>query len=186
MKSYTISNIARLFGLSRSTLLYYDRVGLLSPSRRTASGYRIYSEEDAKRLERICMLRRTSLSIEDIRTILDSEDAPCAEFFEKRLKETEEEMLALKARQGLLSAMLKGMVRPEARQEVDKQMWVEMLQAAGMDERAMDRWHAEFEHRAPEAHHRFLLSLGVPEDEAQMIRLWSRKFRLGGGNGDAS
>lgn len=183
MKSFTISKIARLFGLSRSTLLYYDRVGLLSPSRRTSTGYRVYTEDDVKRLDRICNLRRTSLSIEDIRTILRTEDKPCADLIEKRLKGVGEEILALKTKQGLLCAMLKGVVLEEAKPEVDKQMWVEMLRAAGMDERDMERWHAEFEHRAPEAHHKFLLSLGIPENEARVIRQWSGKVKLEGNEG---
>jgi MerR family transcriptional regulator, thiopeptide resistance regulator len=177
MKSYTITKIARLFGLSRSTLLYYDRVGLLSPSSRTPSGYRMYTEEDLKRLERICTLRQTSLSIENIKTILRSEDKPCRDLLENRLKEIGEEILALKAKQELLSTMLKGVVFDGGQSQVDKEMWVEMLRAAGMDEQGMDRWHAEFEHRAPEAHHKFLLSLGIPEKEARMIRQWSGKTK---------
>lgn len=164
-----------MFGLSRSALLYYDRVSLLSPSGRTPSGYRMYTEEDVKRLERICTLRQTSLSIEDIKTILRSEDKPCVDLLEKRLKEIGEEIFALRARQEVLSAMLKGTAREDAPKEVDKGMWVEMLRAAGMDESGMDRWHAEFEHRAPEAHEKFLLSLGIPEEEVRMIRRWSRK-----------
>lgn len=183
MRSYTISKLARLFGLSRSTLLYYDRAGLLSPSCRTSAGYRIYTEEDANRLERIRILRQTSLSIEDIRTILRSEDKPCADLLEKRLKETGEEILALKARQELLSAMLRGAALEEVQPEVNKQMWIGMLRAAGMDEQGMNLWHSEFEHRAPEAHHKFLLSLGIPEKEAQMIRQWSRKMKPGPGAG---
>jgi hypothetical protein len=62
-------------------------------------------------------------------------------------------------------------------------MWIEMLRAAGMDERDMDRWHAEFEHRAPEAHHKFLLSLGINEKEALLIRQWSRKMKPGEDSG---
>ena len=50
MKTYSISQIARTCGLSRSTLLYYDRLGLLRPGR-TASGYRIYRERDLERLD---------------------------------------------------------------------------------------------------------------------------------------
>lgn len=45
---------------------------------------------------------------------------------------------------------------------------------------AMMTWHAEFESRAPEAHHEFLRSLGIPEDEAQHIRERSRAI---GGEG---
>jgi len=58
---------------------------------------------------------------------------------------------------------------------IDKQAWVEMLTAAGMDERFMHAWHVEFESRAPEAHYDFLLSLGIPENEVRQIRAWSRQ-----------
>ena len=179
MKTYKISRLARLFGLSRSTLLYYDRIGLLPPSGRTPSGYRIYTEGDMKRLERICRLRQTSLSLEDVRTVISSEEEHNAVLIEKRLREIGEEILDLKAKQGLLSSMLKGIASDGGRPEVDKAMWIEMLRAAGMDEEAMDRWHAEFEQRAPEAHHKFLLSLGIQEKEVRLIRHWSKKKKPG-------
>ena len=43
-----------------------------------------------------------------------------------------------------------------------------------MDESARQRWHAEFESRAPQTHYEFLLSLGVPENEAEQIQQWLR------------
>ena len=181
MQTYTISKIARLFGLSRSTLLYYDRIGLLSCSGRTSSGYRVYTQGDLERLERICNLRKAGLSLEDIGKIIRSADEPYTALLETRLKEIGEEILDLKAKQGLLSIMLKGMASDGDRPKVDKEMWIEMLRAAGMDQEAMDRWHAEFEHRAPEAHHEFLLSLGIAEKEVCLIRQWSKKAMQGGG-----
>ena len=57
---------------------------------------------------------------------------------------------------------------------VDRQLWVEMLEAAGMDDAAKKRWHTEFERRAPEGHQEFLLSLGIPAARASRIRRWSR------------
>ncbi len=181
MQTYTISKLARLFGLSRSTLLYYDRIRLLAPSGRTPAGYRIYTEGDMKRLERICSLRQTSLPLEDIRTVLSSEGDPSATLIEKRIEEIGEEILDLKVKQGLLSSMLKGMASEGGPLEVDKAMWIEMLRAAGMDEAAMDLWHAEFERRAPEAHHKFLLSLGIPEKEVSLIRQWAKKKKQAAG-----
>jgi len=50
MKTYSVSKLARAFGLSRSTLLCYDRLGLLPPSGRTGSGYRCYTDKDHRRL----------------------------------------------------------------------------------------------------------------------------------------
>jgi len=54
------------------------------------------------------------------------------------------------------------------------ELWVDMLEAAGMDAKARKRWHVEFERRAPEAHNEFLLSLGIARDEVARIRRWSR------------
>lgn len=39
---YTVKKLARLAGVSARTLRYYDQIGLLSPSRVSSSGYRIY------------------------------------------------------------------------------------------------------------------------------------------------
>ena len=57
MKSYSITALAREQGLSRSTLLYYDRIGLLSPQSRSEANYRYYGEEQRQRLRQICALR---------------------------------------------------------------------------------------------------------------------------------
>jgi DNA-binding transcriptional MerR regulator len=62
MKRYCISELGRRFGLSRSTLLYYDRIGLLRPSGRSGADYRQYSEDDVQRMERICLFRGSGLS----------------------------------------------------------------------------------------------------------------------------
>lgn len=174
-KSCTITKLGRLFGLSRSTLLYYDRIGLLKPAGRTRAGYRCYSGEDRLRLERICGFRRAGLALEEIRAILAS-GKPSAALLEKRFHEIGEEIRLLKVKQGLLSRMLTGIASAKCPSAVNRDLWVEMLRAAGMDDRAMARWHAEFEQRAPAAHHEFLLSLGIPEGEAAEIRNWSRSI----------
>lgn len=51
---YRIGELAALGGLSRSTLLYYDRIGLLSPSGRSEANYRLYSAEDRERTTPSC------------------------------------------------------------------------------------------------------------------------------------
>jgi DNA-binding transcriptional MerR regulator len=172
-KNCTISKLGRLFGLSRSALLYYDRIGLLKPSGRTKSGYRCYSEVDRQRLERICGFRRAGLALEEIKAILAS-GKPSAAVLERRFHEIGEEIRILKVKQGLLSRMLTGIASAKCPSAVDRDLWVAMLRAAGMDDLAMARWHAEFEQRAPEGHWEFLLSLGIPEGEALEIRNWSR------------
>lgn len=171
---YTISKLAREFGLSRSTLLYYDRIGLLSPPERSRSGYRLYSPAERGRLEVICSLRQAGLTIEDIRVILaTTEEGPDA-VLRRRLLEVGGAIRDLQAQQRLLAGMLKVKLEGGPSAAVDKDVWVEMLRQAGMDEAGMRRWHGEFERRSPEGHHGFLLSLGVSEQEAMQIRTWSR------------
>ena len=171
---YSITELARAFGLSRSTLLYYHRIGLLAPSARTRSNYRRYSAEDRGRLETICTYRRVGLSLEDIKTLLATAQDETTEVLQRRLRNLGEEVLALQAQQRLLTEMLQVKALGWQAATVDKTAWVTMLRAAGMSDTAMDAWHREFELRAPEAHHSFLLSLGITELEVLLIREQSR------------
>lgn len=172
---YRISELARHFGLSRSTLLYYDRIGLLSPSGRSGAGYRLYSQGDREKLASINGLRKAGLTIEDVRRILHQEMDLNASVMERRMHELGNNIRALQVQQRLLGKLLRIQSLEELPAVIDKIAWSEMLRAAGMDEAAMDKWHAEFERRAPEAHHRFLLSLGISEDEALLIRQHSAR-----------
>jgi hypothetical protein len=52
--------------------------------------------------------------------------------------------------------------------------WVAMFREIGLDEAAMQRWHAVFEGRAPEAHQSFLEWLRVPDADVRRIRDASR------------
>lgn len=167
---YKISELARKFGLSRSTLLYYDHIGLLRPSGRSEAGYRLYSPNDRDRLAAICSFRHAGLAIEDIRRVLSMEEDATGVVLQRRMHELGEEISALQTQQHLLGKMLQIRSLGKLPVTIDKQAWIEMLRAAGMDEAAMKRWHIEFEHRAPEAHHQFLLALGISEDETLFIR----------------
>lgn len=178
VNTYTVSRLARRFHLSRSALLYYDRLNLLRPSGRTLAGYRTYTESDAQRLERICAFRHAGLALKDIQAILASHRQPPVALLEKRLREIGGEILELRTKQNLLAGMLRRLASDRNFARVDKAMWTGMLRAAGMNDRAMGRWHAEFERRAPEAHQEFLLSLGLAEKEVQQIREWSRKGKF--------
>lgn len=176
MKTYTISGLARACSLSRSTLLYYDRVGLLRPSGRTGSGYRYYSERELKQLEQIRHFREAGLTLKEIRAVLTSGGKPGTRLLEKRMRETAANIVGLKNQQRLLAGMLRQVVSGKRPPSVDKKLWVEMLRAAGMDQNGMNRWHAEFERRTPDGHQEFLLSLGIPEEEVARIRRLSRSM----------
>ena len=58
-------------GISVRTLHYYDQIGLLKPSQRSESGYRIYGEEEWLRLQQILFFRELDVPLKDIGEILD-------------------------------------------------------------------------------------------------------------------
>ena len=74
MSQYTTGEIAKLCGVTVRTVQYYDSRDILTPSKLTEGGRRLYSEEDAKRLKVICMLRELGLSINVIGQLLKEED----------------------------------------------------------------------------------------------------------------
>jgi DNA-binding transcriptional MerR regulator len=64
MAELTVGVLATRTGLTIRTLHHYDEIGLLSPSARTRSGYRLYSDADVRRLERIELLERHSRAVD--------------------------------------------------------------------------------------------------------------------------
>jgi DNA-binding transcriptional MerR regulator len=166
----TISALARRFGLARSTLLHYDRIGLLRPSGRSKAGYRRYGEAEVLRLERIRGYREAGLALETIQRILDAPGFQPVEALQARLLELDREIRALRGQQAVIAGLLG---RPEllaGAGPMDKATWVELLRASGMDEAAMDRWHADFERLNPARHQRFLEALGMGRREIEAVR----------------
>lgn len=176
---HTIGRLASRFGLSRSTLLYYDSIGLLSPSGRTESEYRIYSEEDAKRLDQICLYRRAGLKLTDIKKVLDASGGALTSMLEQRLDELNEDINRLRSQQRLIIGLLQNNSLFERITVMNKETWTELLSASGFSEDDMIKWHVEFERHDPEKHLRFLEFLGIPDEEIEAIRSYSREGATG-------
>lgn len=70
-RTYTVQQLARLAGVSVRTLHHYDHIGLLTPSARTAAGYRLYGEADLLRLQQILFFKELDFPLADIQAILD-------------------------------------------------------------------------------------------------------------------
>ena len=68
---YTIKDISELTGLPPSTLRYYDKQGLLPNLRRDGNNIRIFTDEDYRHLRLIDCLKKSGLSIKDIRNFID-------------------------------------------------------------------------------------------------------------------
>lgn len=68
-----VGELAARSGISVRTLHYYEEIGLLTPTERSESGYRLYGEAEVMRLQQIVSLRQLGLSLEEIRDLLVSE-----------------------------------------------------------------------------------------------------------------
>ena len=172
---YTISQIAKRFGLSRSTLLYYDSIGLLSPVKRTESNYRVYTDRECKELEQIYILRSTGVPLEDIKHIICSCSSRTDTILKRRLTEINNEINRLREQQKSIVALLGKKELMQSTRVMTKEKWIELLRKAGLDDKGMSRWHHEFEMSSPEAHQDFLESLGLSSQEIALIRKWSGK-----------
>lgn len=65
---------AKLCGVEKRTLFYYDEIGLLKPDKVLENGYREYTQRQASRLEEIKLLQSTGLSLSEIKAMLANEE----------------------------------------------------------------------------------------------------------------
>ena len=174
MQMFTIGQVAKKYSLSRSTLIYYDSIGVLTPSGRSESNYRLYSEDDLKKMDRIQLFRSAGLSLDSIELLLEKENSELDSTLEGRLLTINSEIQKLRNQQKVILNILENETLARDSRLMTKEVWVSILKAAGLDDAGMKNWHIEFERTSPEAHQDFLESLGIEKDEVAAIRDWSR------------
>jgi MerR family transcriptional regulator, thiopeptide resistance regulator len=172
---WTISVLAKRAGLSRSALLYYDRLGLLRPSKRSHSRYRLYSPDEVERLEQICFFRELGIPLKEMKKMLGQpEGNTSAQILRRRLQSLGREIASLHRQQCCILDLLKQKQLRQGVEMINKERWVAIMRAAGLNEQDMRNWHVQFEKMEPEAHQEFLESLGIQTAEIKTIREWSR------------
>jgi len=71
----TVGQLAELAGVTVRTLHHYDEIGLLSPSGRTAAGYRAYGAADVERLRQVLTYRRLGFALREVADLVNDPDA---------------------------------------------------------------------------------------------------------------
>lgn len=93
----TIKEFARLCGCNPQTLRYYDQVDLMKPVRVDRwSGYRYYDEEQALAFVKIKNLQKAGFTIEEIKGLLEQDNAVVYRAFEAKIAEAEERLQEIK------------------------------------------------------------------------------------------
>ena len=177
MQMFTIGQVAKKYGLSRSTLIYYDKIGILTPSGRSESNYRLYSDNDLKKMDRTMLFRSAGLSLESIHSLLHKKGDDLNSALEHRLSSINNEIQGLRNQQKVILNILENESAVKGSRVINKETWVSLLKAAGLDEEGMKNWHIEFEKTSPEAHQNFLESIGIEKEEIKSIRKWSSVAR---------
>jgi MerR family mercuric resistance operon transcriptional regulator len=106
-KHLTIGELAAAGSVPTSTIRYYERAGLLKPSARSPSDYRLFSADDLERLRFIRAAQATGFTLDDVTKLL--RPAPCGtvqKLIEDRVDEVGSRMKELRHVQKVLRASL--------------------------------------------------------------------------------
>lgn len=103
-ETYSITDLARAFGVTARTLRFYEAEGLLHPTRKGAT--RLYSRADRARLAWVLRGRAVGFSLADIRELLDlyTPGSDNRAQLEAALAKTEARLAALRAQRDAIDA----------------------------------------------------------------------------------
>ncbi|MDG3086161.1 MerR family transcriptional regulator [Vibrio hannami] len=142
---YFISELAAKAGISRTTLLYYEKLGLIQ-GKRLSNGYRQYSERDMQRLFLIQQLQSAGLTLKECQTCLDA-----------------------KLDKSVLSDRL-----VQLNEEIAQKIQARDLLLGLLGERSQREMHSVMSESAPEEHLNWLSQQGFDEKEALRIKWLSK------------
>ena len=68
----TVKELSKLTGISVRTLHYYDEIGLLTPTRKSEAGYRLYDDKALETLQQILFFREFDIPLKEIKSVLEN------------------------------------------------------------------------------------------------------------------
>ncbi|WP_075188071.1 MerR family transcriptional regulator [Teredinibacter haidensis] len=169
----TVTQVANRYGISRSTILYYEKAGLLQPACRSDNGYRWYGESEMEKLKAILSYRSLGLPVQKLSEMVNRNSEAAQEYaLREQFMALETEIANLRMQQQAIVQLLNAHEILEDKM-ITKERWVEIMTAAGLGDEEMRNWHKKFEQMEPDAHQEFLESLQIDEEEIKQIRTWS-------------
>ncbi len=119
-KKFSISETAKIVGMTTETLRHYDRIGLVKPCKTDNwTGYRYYSEHEIVILNTVRALRCMDLSLQEIQQILEYKDInKIVELLKKAEKNADNKIAEIKAAK---SKIQKARIFYQSKLKTDKQ-----------------------------------------------------------------
>jgi len=118
--SYQVSELALKCNVSKDTVRYYAKIGLLQPKRNAKNGYQYFTERDIKLLDFIKRAQYLGFSLKEIQHIIDESQkgsSPCPlvrNLIQQRLKSNKERLARLiELQHHMEQALLKWQVMPD-------------------------------------------------------------------------
>lgn len=142
---YKISQLAEKAGVSRTTLLYYEKLGIIQGARQ-ANGYRSYSDKDLQQLLLLQKLQAGGLTLKECQACLKAQIN--RDLLRDRLTQLDIEIEQKQKSRELLAALL--------------------------GERSLTEWHDTLDQVAPDAHIDWLIKQGFDEKQAMRLKWLSK------------
>lgn len=70
---YSIGELVKELDINKETIRYYERIGLISETKRDKNGYRLYSKEDIEKIKFILIIKKFGFSLKEISTLMHNE-----------------------------------------------------------------------------------------------------------------
>ena len=173
---FTIRELCKKSGLSRTALLYYESIGLLVSEARSESNYRLYSEESVERLEKICTYRDAGVPLTDIAQILSIARSEEREILEKTLSMLNDKAKEIREIQDKIAALLHRVPDADTSSlRIDVKTIMASLAPLGIGEDIFLQIHEALESNSPEGHLTLLNLLGFSEDDINRVTTKARK-----------
>lgn len=119
-----VGELAQRAGLTVRTLHHYDAIGLLTPSGRSESGYRLYGQADVQRLHAIQTMRQMGLALNDITHLLEGDSVAPERIIGQQIRALDQQIAQATELRGRLTMLRDGLM---AGAEPDMGNWLEAL-----------------------------------------------------------
>lgn len=139
MTTWTVGQVADVFGVTVRTLHHYDEIGLLVPSERSRAGYRLYTAADLTRLQQVVVYRRLELPLDEIASLLGGDEDAVTHLRRQR----EVVLTRLDELNGLVAAIDRALEREMSDQPATPEQLKELFGEGFTDEdqaEAQERW----------------------------------------------
>ena len=106
---FTIGKLAALATVSNDTLRYYEQEGLISPTAKSAAGYRLYDQDSVRRIRFIKHAQGCGFTLAEIRELLKlrgRDKACCGDVRTRAIEKNENKIRAMKAMSKALDQLI--------------------------------------------------------------------------------